>query len=364
MADVTVDTGRWVRRVLLITCLVLVGPCAGTALAKDPAQTTRDWHILKRWTAAWNLLVWPTGSTLSGCFFLGERTQRQAVVAAANDWGTAANLVFDFGATPSYRDCDAAQPSLLRVAFRPDIESRTGTGTLMQDLPPLRPNLFLGVGERGQRTLTEIRDSATHEIGHVLGLPHEHQHPASPCPGQFRIEAVCEQTVPLSSEGSAKMDRAATLAMLQSQVQLRSDPPTAANAVYDVASVMHYRFPAVLLKDGPESACHSSAQRVISTGDQAKIRHRYPASAELQKAFILAQGPALADALHVSGLTAEAAHRLAATATAHVGRVFPAFAFAVPLEAAQFIAAVSADPASGGDLRDSNQAAQCQPRAP
>ena len=335
------------------------------ACADDPDRQARDHdrQTLLNWTAGWNILVWPAGSTLTGCFFLGERAHRQSIADAAHDWSTSANIRFDFGHAPGYRDCDGERPSVVRIGFRMSLASQSHTGTLALDAATNRPNVFIGIGGVATRPIQEIREAALHEIGHFLGLPHEHQHPASPCPAEFKIQAVCERQDVFATYSDR--ERTEMLEMMQGQVRLRRNPANSPHPAYDAASIMHYRFPAGLLSAGTASACHTFAARTLSDGDRAKSQERYPADPAAQRDFLRAQALTIAEAIGASGRDAASAHRIARLAETYVARAYPDLDFVVRLDPAHLAAAAarqnetaSAAPAIGAE------AAQCQPRAP
>ena len=348
-----------------VACLAALIVCAPSARADDLDRSIRerDRQTLLGWTAGWNILVWPAGSTLTGCFLPGERAHRQGIVDAAGEWSRAGNIRFDFGKAPGYRDCDSAKPSDMRVGFRMSLASHSRTGTLALDAAPTQPNLFIGIGGVSSRPLSEIRETALHEIGHFLGLPHEHQHPASPCPDEFKIQAVCERQDVFATY--TDRERTEMLDMMEAQVRLRRDPDKSLIAAYDVASIMHYRFPASLLHGGTASACHTFAARTLSDGDRAKMRRLYPDEVRAQHEVLRGEALRLADAISTSELDDAAAVRVSRLAEGYLTRAHADADIRVRVETVRMAAArvPHADAVTvTGKL--SAEAAQCQPRAP
>ncbi len=342
--------------------LSLTGPAVGQDqnAAKPSQSTTReqDRHTLLQFTAGYDIMIWPTGSILNACFFLGQRAHRRLVVEAAAEWSAAGNIRFDFGQAPGYRDCDPAKPSAIRIGFQPDLASSSRIGTRARDAARSRPTMFIGVGGIVTRTDDDIRYAALHELGHALGLPHEHQHPASPCPAEFKIAAVCERQDVFAAY--TELERQETLAMMRSQVRLRRDADPAALPPYDVGSIMHYRFPPALLKGATSSACHTFAARSMSDADTAKIARRYPLDADQQHRFIRARAEILAQDLYHSSPSFEHAERVARLAEAYVAETFPELEVMVPLDRTRFGAEIADVAATPADV----PAALCQPRRP
>ncbi len=346
---------RLPRIVRLGCCVALVAASPDIARSQAPSH---DRQLLLHFTAGYDILVWPTGSTLSGCFFLGERVHRRMVVEAAAEWSATGNIRFDFGQAPGYRDCDSAKPSDIRVGFQSDLASRSHLGTRTTDAAPNRPTMFIGIGGATGRRSEDIREAALHELGHALALPHEHQHPASPCAADLKIAAVCERQDIFATYSDR--ERQETLMMMQEQVRLRRDINLSRLPRHDVVSIMHYRFPAALLGAGADSACHTLAARVVSDADKAKIAERYPAEPDAQRMFVQARGAILAEDLHQSGFTTDQAERLARLAEAYVARSFPGLAFSVPFDPTQITVPVAAQARAETDAA----AALCQPRRP
>lgn len=69
-------------------------------------------------TSAAKAKLWPAGETLNVCFFGGTPDLRAEIVKIASAWSGIGSIAFDFGQAPSYRVCNQAEKSHVRVAFR------------------------------------------------------------------------------------------------------------------------------------------------------------------------------------------------------------------------------------------------------
>jgi len=80
----------------------------GNADGTDPLQQ----HIALRRT-------WENGQVLNVCFFGGDVVTHHLIAAVASEWDQYANLKFNFGELPNYRDCTSPNTgfSQIRVGF-------------------------------------------------------------------------------------------------------------------------------------------------------------------------------------------------------------------------------------------------------
>ena len=295
----------------------------------DSADASQqDRRILRGWSVFWSFLVWPAGSTVSGCFFDRDAELREVFATAASDWTRIANIRFDFGQPPGYRTCDAVEPSDIRVKFRSGsglsiAAGSSSVGTLGLDLAPSRPTLHIGLAAlpgKPRRSHAEMRPTILHEIGHALGLPHEHQHPQSPCVSEYRWKELCTLRQARVAQDVTLMEAHKYASQLRAQMLPRTDPVDAGLPPYDADSIMHYRFPARLLTNGQKSACLSRAQRALSAGDAARMAILYPKDAVEQGRFLRAQAEIFRQTLARSGLSRRTAGRLADYAENQLGR--------------------------------------------
>jgi hypothetical protein len=320
------------KAALLAAMLWLLGDVAVRAselAVTDRADASQqDRRMLRGWSVFWSFLVWPAGSTVSVCFFDRDAELRGVFAEAASDWTRIANIRFDFGQPPGYRTCDAVEPSDIRVKFRAGsglsiAAGSSSVGTLGLDLAPSKPTLHIGLAPlpgKPRRPFADMRPIILHEMGHALGLPHEHQHPQSPCVAEYRWKDLCTARQARVAQDATLMEAHKYASQLRAQMLPRSDPIDAGLPPYDADSIMHYRFPARLLTNGQKSACLSRAPRTLSAGDAARMAILYPKDAAEQARFLRAQAEIFRQTLARSGLSRRTAARLADYAENQLGR--------------------------------------------
>ncbi len=297
-------------------------PLAPPAVVGEPQhQIRQDTAILGNLTVAHNLLVWPVDRPITICFLPEQLELRQPFVEAARAWETTGRIVFDFGSpgeNREYRTCQAGDGSHIRVRFTRTLmgvsagNSVIGTRALRRD--PRQPTLNIASrspydGEARRRDL--LTGTILHEIGHALGLPHEHQHPESVCLEEQLFAAICSQTARAGVDPAKHADLQRKRADLYRMLPRRLDPVPPWSRPYDVHSIMHYTFLARHLRGGERSSCFSGRPRGISEGDRTRMRLLYPREDGAQRRFLQAQIEIFRQTLKVMGISRATATRLA-----------------------------------------------------
>lgn len=341
----------WRGTVCALSGAVAVTAALGTAAAEPgPSRRKVDglaYQILHRWEAATPLWLWPAGHRIEGCIKGGTATQRRLVVEAAQQWMAEANIVFDFGAGPTYRACPDLSPHPpLRISIaRGEATSKLGTTAFdMLELEPtvkLSPVATLNGAPYGD---ADFRGIALHELGHFLGLRHEHQHPDSACYPNFAWEVLCNRVERLrkGNEFTIALFTAVNLVPRKAQ-------PGAVTAAYDPLSIMHYRFSGSFLKS-PTGACFGPTPTVLSSADKRRIARLYPRDRSAQEALILAQAPLFGGFIGaLPDLSTASADRLAREVERLVSLGHPNLAFKVVPRAPESRAAAEGPQLGGGE---------------
>ncbi len=294
-------------------------------------------RVMNQWDAAIPLRLWPAGSSIDVCFFGGTAAERALVVDASRSWTAHANIAFSFGAQP-YLTCatNMVTKPKLRILLNADkakAESYAQLGTDGFPVPIERHTMAISLvtadGKRRDDKL--IRRTAIHELGHTLGLPHMHQHPAAQCYGLTNWKAACrtwpkfqqiKEPVPLASYTSVN------LAPRQRISGVEPD-------VYDPASIMHYRFPKENFTS-PTPACSGEPTLDVSDGDKRLIAKLYPKNPAVQQTLIIERGVLLGRHIaSIRGLTEIEAKALARYAETMVRRLQPGLPFKVDISGFQ-----------------------------
>ncbi len=273
---------------------------------------------IRRYAAAGALWLWPAGSTIEGCFANGVGDERKLVVDGADAWMRHANIRFDFGPAPTYRNCPLTAPfPPTRVTFGSGNVSHARLGTYALDRPSEKPTMFIATTNATKKPIPveNLRATILHEFGHILGLKHEHQHPESACFHMVAWTQLCAKR-----EQSARLPSFIVTNWLP--MIGRVNPDYAVGAPYDPLSIMHYKFNAKNFT-GPATTCAGPRNFSLSDGDTTRVTRLYPKSPDEQRLLIQSQAPLIARAILETGdLDQAAAERIAREGERIVRRAF------------------------------------------
>lgn len=214
--------------------------------------------------------LWDPGTPVTLCFYDdAEQALRDFFVEVSRDWSTGTGLSLDFGNEQSYRICDPANPSDIRISFsQPGNWSYVGTMSIHPEVID-EPSLNVDVGGLALASLDRsvLKGVILHELGHAFGLEHEHQSPESRCDEEFdwdKVYAFAE-----TNWGWSKEQVDFNMRGLVAAERLLVTP-------YDRNSIMHYYFEPWMFKLGEASRCYVGRNETLSEVDRASIREVYP----------------------------------------------------------------------------------------
>jgi hypothetical protein len=199
---------------------------------------------------------WPDGALLDVCFLDGSPESERAFLDVLKEEVDLTNLKL----SPAPRACSNGDGQI-RVSFsQPGYWSFVGTEALL--IPPPDPTLNLqGMGLDGGWT-DDMKGTARHEIGHLLGLFHEHQHPDVDCgfKSDEEIAVLLNWTLQQARTNFDKIKRDANII----------------TGAYDPKSVMHYQLSPSFFVAGENARCYiESRNNVLSADDTQFLKDLY-----------------------------------------------------------------------------------------
>jgi len=188
--------------------------------------------------------------------WVGEPAQQDAVRAGFETWK-------DLNIGLEFREVGDRSEAEVRVGFM-DFDgswSYLGRDVLNQGMNARTMNFGWDL------TTTYGRSTALHEIGHTLGMPHEHQNPFA--------GIVWDEPKVYEYLGGPpnNWDRAKTF----HNVLRKLDPTEVQGSTWDPDSIMEYRFPGGLILQPEQYRGGISPAGTISGLDQEFVRQWYPA---------------------------------------------------------------------------------------
>lgn len=245
--------------ICFVIALGLVVRCTNTTPTEPPAQT-EQWYCstiadlqtdpndttgIDMRAVAYKDKFWPVGYKFK-VGFLGTKTTQQTnlVKSVCAEWAKVANVYFEF---------PAAGPYDLRISFVSGDGAWSYVGIDSKNKPQSEATMNLG---------WYAADAYRHEIGHHLGLLHEHSNPISPIKWN-EAQVIKDLSGPPNNW---------TDAMIRYNVLNPYPLPNVITTALDKVSIMMYPIPASWTLDG----FTTPGGQVLSDVDKKFIGERYP----------------------------------------------------------------------------------------
>lgn len=202
-----------------------------------------------------NRSKWVNGTVLHFCFLGGPEPQRQAVRNAFQEWK-------DLGIGLEFAEVTDPSEAEVRIAFDQNDGSWSYVGKDVLGIATTAPTMNFG----WDLTDDYGRTTALHEIGHTLGMPHEHQNPFA--------GLVWDE--PKVYEYFAGTPNHWSQDQTFHNVLRKIDPREVGGSPWDWKSVMEYWFPAGLIKEPAQFQTGLNPPGGLSDTDKEWVLQFYP----------------------------------------------------------------------------------------
>lgn len=207
--------------------------------------------------------MWVNGTDLTYFFFKdlarrGDSEQEQAVRDAFNTWK-------QVGIGLTFREVDNAADAIIKISFdhNDGSWSYVGRDCIQHAADPSKPTTNFG----WDLTTSYGKDTALHELGHVLGFPHEHQNP--------RAGIVWDEEKIYASFGGPPNNWSRE--EIHWNIIRKIPENTVDGSSWDKNSIMHYQFKAGLIKEPSEfQTIPLIPSEGLSSVDKETVKRFYP----------------------------------------------------------------------------------------
>ncbi|WP_207345911.1 M12 family metallopeptidase [Arthrobacter sp. E3] len=205
---------------------------------------------------------WVNGTVLRYCFFDGPEPQKQAVRDAFTHWKS-------LGLGLDFKEVTARSEAEVRIAFDQTDGSWSYIGRDVLGIANTEPTMNFG----WDLTDSYGRTTALHEIGHTLGMPHEHQNP---------FAGIVWDEPKVYSYFAGSPNFWPRLQVFHNVLQKLS-PQEVDGSNWDPDSVMEYWFPAGLIREPEQYRKGLNPPGGLSPTDKEWALRFYPALTQKER---------------------------------------------------------------------------------